>query len=101
MAPRPRTRPRLELALRQQPPQGRQFGAGGDDPAGNHGQHQIALARRRAAEQPRQIELAHPAEHSGAMAMRQGTLDLDYLARSRNRRAALQEHPQALDHRGW
>jgi hypothetical protein len=83
--------------LRQQPPQGRQFGAGGDDPAGNHGQHQIALARGRAAEQPRQVELAHHAEHGCNMAMRQGTLDLEYRARSCDRRAALQENPQAIN----
>lgn len=87
--------------FRRQRPHGGQLGAGRDDPAGNHGQRQVALARRRAAEQPRQVELAHRAEHGGDMAVRQGALDLEYLARSCDRRAALQQHPQSINHRGW
>jgi hypothetical protein len=87
--------------FRRQRPHGGQLGAGRDDPAGNHGQRQVALARRHAAEQPRQVELAHHAKHGCNMAMRQGALDLEYRARPCDRHAALQQHPQAINHRGW
>ena len=53
---------------------------------------QVALARNVAAEQPRQIELAHHPDHRGDVAVRQRPLDLEHLLRSSNDRAALQQH---------
>ena len=67
---------------------------------GNERQHKVALTRGGAAEQAGQIELAHHAQRSGHMAVRQGAQDLHQLARAADHGAASEEHAQAVDQSG-
>ena len=85
--------------LGRQRAQHRQLGAGRDQPAGDHCQRQIALARGDAAEQARQVELAHHADHRGDVAVRQGALDFEHLLGPGNHAAAGEQHAQSIDHR--
>ena len=85
--------------LGRQRAQRRQLGARRDQPAGDHCQRQIALARGGAAEQARQVELAHHADHRGDVAVRQGALDFEHLLGPGDHAAAGEQHPQSIDHR--
>jgi len=70
------------------PARRRQLGVGRHDAGRDHGYDQVGLAARPRAEQARDVEPAHGAQHRGGVAVRPGGDDLEALAGRHERLAA-------------
>ena len=85
---------------RRLPPCGGEFRAGFDDPRGDRGESQAALAARIAVQQPLETEFPHGAGHRCHMSMRQRTAQGHGVVDVRENGAALRQKADALDEVG-